>query len=58
MEAVCIMTKKEKIGVGVIIGVFVALGIILLLTLRPVGSSSGGAEDSYFVQKRVQTLQN
>lgn len=51
------MTQKEKIGIGVLVGLFVVLGILLLLTLRPIGNRNGSAEDSYFVQKRVQTLQ-
>jgi hypothetical protein len=51
------MTQKEKIGIGVLVGLFVVLGLILVFTLTPIGNKDGSAEDSYFVQKRVQTLQ-
>ena len=50
------MTRRDKLGAVILVVVFVALVVLLYLTMRPVGPSVG-YEDNFFVQQRVR-IQN
>ncbi len=49
------MTTRDKIGLGVLIGLFVAFCVILVLTIKPWGGSHA-PEDSIFVRQRMINL--
>lgn len=51
------MTSKEKTGLVVVIVLFAMFGVLLVLTMRPAGNATGGAEDSVLVQQRIRNLQ-
>ena len=50
------MTKRDKIGLGILIGLFFVLCVILALTTKPWGGSHE-PEDSIFVRQRMINLQ-
>jgi len=50
------MTQREKIGVGVIITLFVILGLVLWITMEPPASSSGSFENNVIIDQRVRNL--
>ena len=50
------MTKKDKIGVVVLIGLFIILGIVLVWTFEPVGSARRGFDDNVIVKQRTINL--
>lgn len=50
------MTQKEKVGIGVIIALFVILGIALWITIKPPASSSGSFENNVIIDQRVRNL--
>jgi len=52
------MSRTEMIGLGALILMFILCGAILLYTITPAGSNTGGAADSVIVQQRVKNLQN
>jgi hypothetical protein len=51
------MTVRDKIGVGVLIGLFVLFGLILWWTVRPGEGPAHSPEDSIFVKQRMINLQ-
>ena len=51
------MSREEKIGLGALIFLFILAGVILLYTIVPAGTNTGGAADSVIVQQRVKNLQ-
>lgn len=51
------MTTRDKIGVAVLLGLFVAFCLILVWTIRPMGPSSHRPEDSPFVKMRMIHLE-
>ena len=50
------MTRKDKIGVVILIGLFIIFGIALALTTKPFGESHD-PQDSFFVQQRIRNLE-
>ena len=52
------LSRQEKLGLVGLIVLFVLFAVALVLTVRPVGNKEGGtAEDSFFVQQRIQNIQ-
>jgi hypothetical protein len=51
------MTSRDKLGVGIIIGLLALLGVVLVWTFRPVGTANRGYEDNVVVQQRVINTQ-
>lgn len=51
------LSKRDKIGLGVIIGLMVLLLTAFALTLRPPQGNAKGPEDSVFVKQRMKNLQ-
>ncbi|HOD50694.1 MAG TPA: hypothetical protein PLM14_11465 [Candidatus Hydrogenedentes bacterium] len=49
------MTTRDKIGLGILIGLFVAFSVFLALTTRGWGGHHA-PEDSIFVRQRVINL--
>jgi hypothetical protein len=49
------MTTRDKIGLGILIGLFAILSVILALTTKPWGGSHK-PEDSIFIQQRMINL--
>lgn len=50
------MTQKEKIGVGIIVALFVFLGVVLWITITPPADSSGSFENNVIIDQRVKNL--
>ncbi len=50
------MTTRDKVGILVLIGLFVVLCGVLAWSVRPLGPAHP-VEDSYFVQQRMKILQ-
>ena len=50
------MTKKDKIGLAIIVGVFAILGTVYVLTTTRPESASGTFTDNPIVERRMQTL--
>ncbi len=51
------MTTNEKIGLGVLVSLFVVFCAVLVWTFQPAGGEAKDVEDSIFVQQRVINLQ-
>ena len=51
------MSKKDKIGLAVIVGLMVALLTAFALTLRPPQGNAKGPEDSVFVKQRMKNIE-
>ena len=51
------MTTRDKIGVVVIVVLFVVLILILTWTVRPHSDTVHAPEDSIFIQQRMINLQ-
>lgn len=51
------MTRRDKIGIGVIIALMALLGVVLVWTFRPMGTANRSFEDSVIVQQRIINLQ-
>ncbi len=51
------MTKRDKIGVAILIGLFCFLGIVLALTTKSTGSQKRGFSDSAIVKQRIVNIQ-
>ena len=51
------MTTRDKIGVVVIVVLFVVLILILTWTIRPHSDTVHAPEDSIFIQQRMINLQ-
>ncbi len=51
------MSRSEKIGLVSVVILFALFALGLILTLRPAGNATGGAEDSVLVKQRIQNLQ-
>lgn len=49
------MTKRERIGVVVLVSLFVVFTIILVFTVRTLGNPRP-VEESFFVQQRIRNL--
>jgi len=50
------MTRGEKIGVAVLVGLFVLLGLALYATFKPAGKGSHSYEDNVIVRQRTINL--
>lgn len=50
------MTKRDKIGVAVLIALFIFFIVALVMTLKPLGPSIS-PEQSVFVQQRIKNLE-
>ncbi|MBX3177853.1 MAG: hypothetical protein KF886_10865 [Candidatus Hydrogenedentes bacterium] len=50
------MSSKEKIGVAVIIGLFLVFGLILFLTIESPGGT-GSFENNVIIDQRVRNLE-
>jgi hypothetical protein len=50
------MTRRDKIGIGVIIGLFALLGFLLVLTFKAPEGNARGPQDSIWVKQRVLNL--
>lgn len=50
------MTQKDKIGVVVIIGLFVVLGVILFITIDRPSGSPGSFENNVIIDQRVKNV--
>jgi hypothetical protein len=51
------MSQRDKIGLGVIIALMLALMAALALTLDPPTGNAKSPEESVFVQQRIKNLQ-
>jgi len=51
------VTTNEKIGLGVLVSLFVVFCAVLVWTFQPVGGEAKDVEESIFVQQRVINLQ-
>ncbi|MCC6487192.1 MAG: hypothetical protein IT364_06800 [Candidatus Hydrogenedentes bacterium] len=54
------MTRRDMMGVIVLIALFVVLTVVVIFTTRPKGDpakKSVEPEDSFFVQQRIRNLQ-
>lgn len=51
------MTRKDKIGLGFLICLFVVFAALLVATLRPISNTVRKPEDSVIVQQRIKNLQ-
>lgn len=51
------MTSKEKIGVAVIIGLFVICGLILYFTIESPNGGTGSFENNVIIDQRVRNLE-
>jgi hypothetical protein len=51
------MTKRDKIGLAIIVALFFVLGVILFLTVeRPTGPTRG-FEDNVIIERRMRILE-
>lgn len=50
------MTRRDKVGLGVLIALFVFLIVTLVYTFRPFGNASRSPENSVFVEQRLINL--
>jgi hypothetical protein len=50
------MTQKEKIGLGVLVGLFIALGLALFVTVKRPSNSGGSFENNVIIDQRVRNL--
>ena len=50
------MTQKEKKGIGVLIGLFLVLGLALYLSVKRPANSSGSFENNVIIDQRVRNL--
>jgi len=55
-RASLIMTHKEKLGIGIIIGLFVIFGLLLWFTMEPPAGGSGSFENNVIIDQRVKNL--
>lgn len=51
------LSTRDKIGLGIIIGLMVLLLAIFTLTVQPPKGNATGPEDSVFVKQRMKNLQ-
>lgn len=51
------MTQKEKIGIGVIVGLFIAFGLVLYFTIpRPTGTPNS-FESNVLIDQRIKNVE-
>lgn len=51
------MSKRDKIGLGILIALMVAFCLVLIWTVKGFGGQARSPEDSVFVQQRIKILQ-
>jgi hypothetical protein len=50
------MTRRDKVGLGVLIALFVLFAVLLVWTLRGTAKPGHAPEDSIFVRQRIINL--
>jgi hypothetical protein len=51
------MTSKDKVGVGILVGLFALLGTLLVWTFATPGSASNSIGESVLVKQRMINIQ-
>lgn len=51
------LSQRDKVGLGIIIALLLALMGALVLTMSPPQGGAGSPEESVFVQQRIRNLQ-
>lgn len=50
------MTQREKLGIGIIVGLFVMFGIVLWFTIDRPSGGTGSFENNVIIEQRVKNL--
>ncbi len=50
------MTQKEKAGIGILIGLFLVLGLALYLSVERPTNKAGSFENNAIIDQRVRNL--
>jgi hypothetical protein len=51
------MTSRDKLGVGILVGLFALLGTLLVWTFSTPGGASNSIEESALVKQRMINIQ-
>ena len=51
------MSRRDKIGLTILITLFLIFGALLVATLRPLSNTVRQPEDSVIVQQRIKNLE-
>ena len=51
------MTKRDKIGVGIFVSLFILFGIILYFTIKPPSGNPGTFDSNVIIDQRVKNLE-